>query len=1015
MWLSLHGAFMMVLLALSATAGEFEDFLKPIFAQNCVSCHGKDKTKGKVNLFDIESVEQFTANADLIGKVLDALDSYDMPPEDEPQLSDSDHARALTSLKGLLREAIADEAIAESRVRRLNRFQYNNALRDLFALNKDVFHLPEKMMERHSNYLHQPRVRQAAKMPEKVSVSMRTENAKAGFADLRPFPKDLRALHGFDNQSNQLTMSPLLLDTFMKLSVSIVESPDFNPKHVGVWDEFFRPPAEDADTETELRNRLGPLLTQAFRSPVDADTINRYLAYAMTNFKEAASPPAPEPDAAPDAESSNEAVASPKPSAPISVGEPAFTVAMRKASSAILSSPLFLYRYTDGKPDDYELASRLSFVLWGSTPDKALLELAEKGELRKPELLEQTIERMLMDRKIERFLDTFPAQWMQLENLMAATPDRNKFRLYTIEPNAPASRQMAMEPLLLFDAVFVEDRPVIDLIAPDFGYRSDFLASWYDPDGLTPPQVDAGEAERINKENEAKRQELRDSIAKLKAEIEGITAPVRAKLLHLREQALGLGTQAPVDLEPYAVWEFNGDLKDSISGKALKAHGKHSFKDGKVELKKSYLQSENFPIEFKAKTLEAWIELPNAKQRGGGVIGFQGPGDFFDSIVLGEIEERHWISGSNGHSRTKPFPDSLPEQAPPKEAIHLVVTYAENGTTTMYRNGEPYGKPYQKGKATFPKDKTSAIFGLRHTPPGGNKHLHVLIDRARIYTRALSPEEVAAAFDNRGLYVPIKDVLAALSKEDRARRTELAKELRRQEVALGRVPKDINTKQAQDQANKAFTEAIKRQLRSRDYKRVTMDDPRYGGIITNAAALTMTSGPKHTKPISRGAWLIEVVFNDPPPPPPNDVPPLDENAGPKNQTIREKFAEHREQERCASCHQRIDPLGFALENFDPVGRWRDKYENKRDIDASGAMLKKYQFADVVDFKKAIVSEEARFAKAFTGHLLRYALERELGPADTLVIDDIVAKTKADNWRLGAILRAVLRSEAFLGQ
>ena len=96
------------------------------------------------------------------------------------------------------------------------------------------------------------------------------------------------------------------------------------------------------------------------------------------------------------------------------------------------------------------------------------------------------------------------------------------------------------------------------------------------------------------------------------------------------------------------------------------------------------------------------------------------------------------------------------------------------------------------------------------------------------------------------------------------------------------------------QAREAFEGKVRQQQRSQTFSRREIKDPRYGGVITNAATLSMTSGPTRTHPIARGAWIIEVIFNDPPPPPPNDVPPLNENDGPQNLTIRERFAKHRQ-------------------------------------------------------------------------------------------------------------------------
>ena len=171
--------------------------------------------------------------------------------------------------------------------------------------------------------------------------------------------------------------------------------------------------------------------------------------------------------------------------------ELSFTDSMKKVASAALSSPMFLYRYSinGDKSKPYVLASNLSFFLWASGPDDKLLRLAASGELTKPEVLDKTIAHMLADPKIERFLDTFPVQWMQLENILAATPDPKKHRLFMLDKNHPASLQLLCEPLLLFDAVFVENRPVADLINPDFSYQSDFLKDWYTTD-LKAPKVD---------------------------------------------------------------------------------------------------------------------------------------------------------------------------------------------------------------------------------------------------------------------------------------------------------------------------------------------------------------------------------------------------------------------------------------------------------------------------------------------------------------------------------------------
>ena len=953
---------------LASAADEFDKFLKPLFAKSCVKCHGGKKLKGKINLKEIVNSKQFLAKPDLIKELIEVTDAGDMPPEDEPQLTEKEQEKLLATLQETLRLAIADTKPEPAPIPRLNRFQYNNVVRDLFQLNRDVFALPEKLMTRQTIYLNAPR------MPERVNVRSLALNPAAGLREVKAFPQDLRAAHGFDNQANQLTLSPLLLDAFLRLSVSIVESPDFNEKTVGIWSDFFKAPAEDADVPTETRQRIANFLKHAFRGPVEAVTIDRYNAYALDKLKQGLSYPD----------------------------------SMKKVVSAALSSPLFLYR-NPSESKAHALASNLSFFLWASAPDAELLQLAQTGELTKPKMLEETIERMLRDPKIERFLDTFPTQWMQLENILAATPDPKLYRFFTLDKNHPASLQMLCEPLLLFDAVFVEDRPVSELIKPAFGYQSDLLKDWYTSD-LKPVLPDVSKVVEENRRIDERRKGLEALIKTNQAEMDKLTAPVKEQLLAKRKK--NSGQNKPADLKPYAAWEFDGDLKSSMGNFPLSAKGKVSFKDGMVVLNRSFLQSANLPIDLKAKSIEVWCQLPDVNQRGGGVMGIQGPGDFFDTIVLGERKGRHWISGSNGHSRTLDFPESTPESSI-NQLLHLVITYQPDGTTTMYRNGKPYGKPYRRSAATFPKNRTSVIFGLRHLPPGGNKYLNVTIDKARLYNRALTAEEVVTSASGKNLYVSETDALQAMTDEQKKKFTSLKDTLDQANKTLKDLPKKKDTGKIQQAARQRYDNQMRNKLRSTTFHRVPASDPRYGGIITSAAMLSMNNGTKRTHPIARGSWVIEVILNTPPPPPPNDVPPLREDESVKNLTIREKFIEHRENPDCAGCHAKLDPLGFALENFGVTGRWRDKYKNGRNVDSAGILLRKHKYEDIVGFKESLIKEKRRFAKAFTRHLLRFALSKELAPVDILTVDTIVKRTEKEDFKLKSLIREVIHSQSFL--
>ncbi|MDB4668323.1 DUF1588 domain-containing protein [bacterium] len=930
-------------------ADEFDQFLKPFFTKNCVKCHGGEKVKGKVNLKEIANDKQFLANPELIKELIEVIDAADMPPEDEPRLTEAQRANLLASLKTELRAATANAKGGHIPIRRLNRFQYNNTVRDLFQLNRDVFPLPEKLMTRQTIYLNAP------KMPDRVNVRSLTLNPADGLREVKAFPKDLRASHGFDNQANQLTLSPLLLDAFLRLSVSIVESPDFNENTVGVWNTFFKPPAEGIDLSADTRKRIAAFLKRAFRGPVEAATVDRYTAYALAKMKQ----------------------------------ELTFTESMKKVASGVLSSPMFLYRYPATDAKAYTLASNLSFFLWASTPDSDLLRLAGNGDLVEPEVLDKTIDRMLADPKIERFLDTFPAQWMQLENILAATPDPKKHRLFMLDKNHPASLQMLCEPLLLFDAVFVENRPIAEFIKPTFSYQSNFLKDWYTTD-LKAPKVDEKKIIEENKPLEAKRKAAREVIKlaqyDLDVFVESIPSIIEKKADQIdftEGQAQWEAAQQKALAESAALspWHHIGPFG---AGNFDEAHAKAFIDETNVNLGKTYGK---LKWEFAKNFVDGKVHALN----GGNSATY-----LYRTIQSGTARELELSIGTDDSFKLwlngKLITDKKITRgvAPDQDKVRVSLVKGQNKLLFKIANGGGgYGFYFKTQSVPFPVPVVAAI---------------------QTDTAERSDEQTAALAE---YYLSIAPELEPARKKAASKREILAKVLNQEKDKLNKLPKPRDPRKVQEEMNRRYDDEIRGRLRDETFRRVAAKDPRYGGVITSAAMLSMTSGPRRTHPIARGAWVIEVIFNDPPPPPPNDVPPLNEDASDENLTIREKFAEHRENPDCAGCHSRLDPLGFALENFDITGRWRDKYENGRTVDVSGTLLRKYEFKDIVRFKESIAKEDRRFAKAFTAHLMRFALSRELTPGDTLTIDRIINKTANKNFRLRSLLKEVIRSKSFL--
>ena len=414
--------------------------------------------------------------------------------------------------------------------------------------------------------------------------------------------------------------------------------------------------------EKVAHERIEKFLHRAFRSPPDEKTLSLYTRYFDKSYDESGD----------------------------------FTASMKSIVSGAMASPRFIMVHDEASEassnfDSYSLASRLSFFLWCSIPDEELLYLAERGLLQDPQVLGQQVDRMLNDRRVKNFCDSFAPQWLRINNIVSASPDFKLYRDYYFGGDDKISYKrgmhMMLETLLNFETVFIENRPIMELIDADFTYRSHLLEEWY-------------------------------------------------------------------------------------QGRA----------------------------------------------------------------------------------------------------------------------------------ATYP------------------------------------------------INVNLRDI---------------------------------------------------------NFTRKPLNDRRYGGVITTGAVMVMTSGPFRSHPITRGSWVSSVIFNDPPKPPPDDIPDLvadDSTLKEQGLTVRQKLKQHSKDVQCAGCHQKIDPLGFALENFDLLGRWRDNYRTGIKVDASGKLFGKHYFEDVVGFKDAILAEKDVFANAFIRHLLSFALGRELTLTDRLAADEITRASKQDNYQMREIIK-----------
>ncbi len=199
------------------------------------------------------------------------------------------------------------------------------------------------------------------------------------------------------------------------------------------------------------------------------------------------------------------------------------------------------------------------------------------------------------------------------------------------------------------------------------------------------------------------------------------------------------------------------------------------------------------------------------------------------------------------------------------------------------------------------------------------------------------------------------------------------------------------------------------------FRRVKLTDPNRRGLLGQGSILAMTSVATRTSPVFRGKYVLSNLLNTPPPPPPPNVPTLDESnktASNVPKTVRAQLELHRKNQPCASCHRVIDPVGFALENFDPVGRWRDKDPDGAPLDVVGTLADGSQVNGPSALRESILSRPEAFVTVVTERMLTYALGRGLEPADMPVVRRIVKKAAENEYRLSSIVLGIVESAPF---
>jgi hypothetical protein len=196
-----------------------------------------------------------------------------------------------------------------------------------------------------------------------------------------------------------------------------------------------------------------------------------------------------------------------------------------------------------------------------------------------------------------------------------------------------------------------------------------------------------------------------------------------------------------------------------------------------------------------------------------------------------------------------------------------------------------------------------------------------------------------------------------------------------------------------------------------EFRRVEMTTGRRGGVLSQGAVLTVSSYPTRTSPVIRGKYVLQNLLGMPPPPPPADVPLLEESAGAESKSVREQLEVHRANAICSSCHRNMDPLGFGLENYDAIGRWRDM-DGEFPVDASGTLPSGQRFASAAEMRALLLLQLPQFSRTLTEKMLTYALRRGLKPYDRRTVETIHRAVTADGYHFRTLVHQIVKSLPF---
>lgn len=893
----------LALLHAPLSAAEFPAFLESY----CLECHDDLAKKGGLDLSRFLTEDDVMADREVWAAVHEKIESHQMPPpKEDAQPTDADRTALLAWIENI---AARPDPALEARdpgkpvLRRLTRLEYNNAIRDLFGLEMDIFAFPERLPLRDKSYF-QPAT---GVMPAEIRIEMREYGAK--YPVLCPqlgLPGDHRAEHGYRNRGDTQDFSPLLLENFLAAALTIVNAPEL-PRRSRVFAELlgleesslgFSPKAEDGELglKPKLLSSFAPdieTIPDAGGNAIPLADFRRRLAEAHAEGlggvfdvpKSVANQTIAGKGGLIRAAFGNRSLTI-NPNADLWLA--AFATAKATSAPAILTNKekgakVFELTFDIESDDAEEGVEHLGFCLVGRRGQSGAVKLTAVFT----DATEQTISHDMAEGEAGTTFVSFSAP--PGEAVKKLVVDGSGFSgdyvllddLAVIQsslgfsPNLPRP-ELGLKPKLLSAS------PVERLNA--FAERA-FRRPLSDEEQATFPTLFDGARAAGASEADAMRQAVAAVLASpafLYVEANGLPgdAPVTPLEDHELATRLALFLWASTPDEELLALAREGRLHDPA---VLESQTRRMLKDPR-----SRELSESFAVQ--------WLRLDQLQSA-------KPDPELFKSFYYGP-QNKGTLHGSALAEALLLFETVQIEDRSLLDFLAADYTWLNSQLSRLY------GIPLAGSE-----DITDA-------PAGTNRELRVKNDRAAIW------------------------------------------------------------------------------------RRVTLDDANRGGFMTMAAPMIVTSLPFRTSPVKRGAWMLETLFNCPPTEPKvafaieNDT-----KEAAQQMSIREKFELHRNQAACQSCHIRLDPPGFALERFDPVGQWTP------DADAKGEWSGR-AFDGPAGFKAILAENPHEFTRGFIEHLLSYAITRKLGIQDMPEVARIQQAAEADGWKFSRVVVEIAKSYPF---